>query len=422
MPGRCPKCGSGDLVGYQGVWECMRCGYSFKEEGVIPHEPTKPPYSGSRGGRPRLYLTAALLLIVGLILGGVIHALILSPRAPSATVTVTQTLAGSVSLEEYNALRERYNLLLADYNLLNESYQNAMLQLEAIRNSLNQLEAERRGLEEQVASLRELCANPDLVCEDLERRYAVLAELDKKYARRVGLTLEGLPRLLNETPPYIIDGGRDPRSPPQEKAKWVFDWIVTNMEYYRDDVHYKIVGESVEYRDDFYLFPGETLTRGGGDCEDLALLAYSMLRPLLNNEAGERLYLIGLSGPTTSHVAVLYESPSGYMIIDPSGSYITDGYAATRIRLANGSSVLVPLITLTPQVKAILGDPEYHSPGDWREGADIGPRDLGRCIELWTRFWSVMKGEEVRVSFIADESVSRSFESNDEFLLWMAQR
>ena len=47
---RCPKCGSGNIIGYEGEYECMDCGYSFfiKKGGLtsfpakrIPEEPLK---------------------------------------------------------------------------------------------------------------------------------------------------------------------------------------------------------------------------------------------------------------------------------------------------------------------------------------------------------------------------------------------
>ena len=36
----CPRCGSGNVIGYKGIWECFNCGYKFKLESVTEYETT----------------------------------------------------------------------------------------------------------------------------------------------------------------------------------------------------------------------------------------------------------------------------------------------------------------------------------------------------------------------------------------------
>ena len=34
----CPRCGSGNVIGYKGIWECFNCGYKFRLESVTKHK------------------------------------------------------------------------------------------------------------------------------------------------------------------------------------------------------------------------------------------------------------------------------------------------------------------------------------------------------------------------------------------------
>ena len=40
---RCPRCGSGNVIGYKGEWECMNCGYKWMsvEESSIAYQKQK---------------------------------------------------------------------------------------------------------------------------------------------------------------------------------------------------------------------------------------------------------------------------------------------------------------------------------------------------------------------------------------------
>jgi ribosomal protein L37AE/L43A len=39
----CPKCGSGNVVGFAGEWECFDCGHKFKTTTVSIRAPAPPP-------------------------------------------------------------------------------------------------------------------------------------------------------------------------------------------------------------------------------------------------------------------------------------------------------------------------------------------------------------------------------------------
>ena len=89
MSVKCPKCGSGNVIGYHGEWECMDCGYKFK----LPS--TAIQHSGSRGKWVGLIVLA---LTVGLLLGYSSGYLLIPPL--SQTVTITQPITQTQIIEK----------------------------------------------------------------------------------------------------------------------------------------------------------------------------------------------------------------------------------------------------------------------------------------------------------------------------------
>jgi hypothetical protein len=84
MVDKCPKCGSGNIIGYMGEWECMDCGYKFK-----PPSPATQ-YRKPSHGRGRWIGVIALVFIVGSLLG-YFSGYILIPYA-GQIVTVTKSI------------------------------------------------------------------------------------------------------------------------------------------------------------------------------------------------------------------------------------------------------------------------------------------------------------------------------------------
>lgn len=64
---RCPKCGSSNVVGYQGVWECMDCGYKFRSVESYPEERKKEFLHST--GRGKWFIALMLMFFLGLFIG-----------------------------------------------------------------------------------------------------------------------------------------------------------------------------------------------------------------------------------------------------------------------------------------------------------------------------------------------------------------
>jgi len=93
---RCPRCGSNNVVGYKGVWECMDCGLKFRPELIRTIKrrapPPGPPIKSFQKpeGRGKWIAAIIVFLILGVIIG--YSAGISSTQTTSVTETTTFTL------------------------------------------------------------------------------------------------------------------------------------------------------------------------------------------------------------------------------------------------------------------------------------------------------------------------------------------
>ena len=74
-PERCPKCGSSNIIGYKGEYECMDCGYKFTISAPKKPAPPSPRYVSKAtelrgtGGRRIGLIAIIIVLIAGTIIG-----------------------------------------------------------------------------------------------------------------------------------------------------------------------------------------------------------------------------------------------------------------------------------------------------------------------------------------------------------------
>lgn len=98
---KCPKCGSGNVIGYMGEWECMNCGHKFTPGIQITPVPSRvrpeapPPVYKKTETSKGVWIGAIIAtLIIGLIFGYTIG--YGGARVQTITQTITQALATSI--------------------------------------------------------------------------------------------------------------------------------------------------------------------------------------------------------------------------------------------------------------------------------------------------------------------------------------
>lgn len=111
MSVRCPRCGSGNVVGYHGEWECMDCGYRFKLTSTVAQRggPSRPGV-----GRGRWIGLIVLALIVGLLIGCLSGYLLIPPV--SRTVTVTQPITRTEFIERVSPTTVERTIVMTTVN------------------------------------------------------------------------------------------------------------------------------------------------------------------------------------------------------------------------------------------------------------------------------------------------------------------
>lgn len=156
----------------------------------------------------------------------------------------------------------------------------------------------------------------------------------------------------------------------------MYNWVVDNVEY-RYDGLFPILPEnpleSVDYFDEMWQFPNETLTLGKGDCDDMAILLASMILSYNNCE-----YYVECV--VTEHHVALYSpvADDKICILDPAGHYTTNS-----------------------------GWPYY----------DLTAIDVRQEVYNWLNYM-----DESRVEWIFSGDLWKRFTSTEEFVNWLYAR
>jgi len=185
---------------------------------------------------------------------------------------------------------------------------------------------------------------------------------------------------------YSITGGWSNPSDWDEywtDVKAMYDWVVNNVEY-RYDGLYPILPDTpygnLDFWDEMWQFPNETLSLRKGDCEDMAILLCSMIRCYSNEQYWAEVIIIYSS--TSGHAAVQIPVEGGELVIlDPAGNYYTHDF--------------------------------------W---GDISPTDVSQEINNWLNYWKPKMGNDVYVNRIFSDYIDETFSSTNEYISWMYSR
>ena len=291
----------------------------------------------------------------------------LRPSTTSTTSTPHRVLMGTVTAVIYpnGTVIYYYGRGGAAYNpTISPTATKASLECEELRQSyeeqIRQLkercEGEKLALQAQIENLKErLLARIRLLNDTVARLEKTISTLDQWYGvytsdeEKTGF-IQGLLVFARNSPaaknlaPQLATGAREPG----DALIALFSWIMLHLAYYPDPVmNVSLPGGAVASTQQYWSLPSEVLGLGGGDCEDLALLAYAVISNMLPS-AETYLVILG-NGSSKGHVAVLVGTRQGYYIVDPAGDYLNGWQAALSI----GNSLVNPL-SLEPDAKSTL--------------------------------------------------------------------
>lgn len=191
---------------------------------------------------------------------------------------------------ELNITLNKYNKLLMDYDLLISSLKSNM-------SYINELELQLQGYASELEKLNKMLRKAVIPSQLPYENHA----LNKEFLNRSIKSLELVSEVLPDFPSMNVE----------DIITKVILWISNNT-YYQHDLN---------VMRDYWKLPNETIREGGGDCEDLAVLGYALLR-----WAGlKKVYLLSWYASGTGHVGVLIYVNGNWFLIDPGWTFV-NGY------------------------------------------------------------------------------------------------
>jgi len=129
-----------------------------------------------------------------------------------------------------------------------------------------------------------------------------------------------------------------------QRSMQVMIYIESSLAYCHDPYEYVPTLRGVLYWNDLILTPNATISRGCGDCEDLAILAYALLRASEPSGDSEKLFLLAIRWPKgPGHAALLAISRKYVVIVDPAGDWINGITLLLELRSGSSKLLLFPL-------------------------------------------------------------------------------
>ncbi len=252
-------------------------------------------------------------------------------------------------MSKYDSLRTTYNSLNYDYYSLQSNYDSYVDGYNDLRNRIN-----LRTIQYSYTNVESFITPTDATVED---------------------------RVIQ------ITGGWSNPSDWNEywsDVKTMYDWVVNNIEYRSDGLYPSLPTTPLgylEYRQEMWQFPSETLDLLQGDCEDMAILLTSLILSYSGSEYGGTECIL-LQSSDSGHVGVqMYVDGDLLTILDPAGNYYTQD---------------------------LYGN--------------ISHKDISTEINNWLNYWKPEMGYDLYVDRVFSDTVDRSFSSTSEYTSWMYSR
>lgn len=338
----------------------------------------------------------------------------------------------------YSDLQQKYSSLEKTISAVNSRYSDLANQLSTLQQRLGSLENRYNELYQLYNQLREkidslypqiqILLKYRVAIESIQVWYYYLADP------------EGLKKLLqvSETIDIVnrfaagIQGGL------LEERAWKILSLMSKIFMYQYDVFARVavLDASVAVRMDIIQLPNETVSRLGGDCEDLALFAYSVLRA--SAKPGEEIYMLFISASPVGHAVVLAidKSTRRIYLIDPTTSFM-NGYSiylAMNVLSSQGTSqrVYIQPMKMSPDQKLPLlayslaeliyfDEYAYMSSGEKREfnqPPQVYNLSADQQISMYLRWFNIAPAGFI----VASSKEVLFFTSIQELVNWINQK
>lgn len=350
---------------------------------------------------------------------------------------------------EYDQLKANYMDLYGRYGSLKDRYEGLQEDYRKALSRLKVVSEENSKLKENYSRLTDSYEKLKLQLDEIKRRYE---ELEKKYgdlmskcsemevslprikgglkeiSDRILTPSDRIPDMLRQASPAMVEDvvygelGLRAETPPEAKAKKVLEWIMLNLEYLDDDFHQYLTDHELRSHQDFLSLPNETLARGGGDCEDLATLTYTMLKAVLGED--EQIYIVYICDGTC-HVATIYKHGDKIMVLDPAGAYVTDARMLLEMSMNRGLNkymVWLNPLAIRREGKEFLMEKGFAELVYMKAPGIVGKAykfmKAEDAVALWLNNWrEEMVNPSIRM--VANDTFVKVFTSTQEFLDWM---
>ena len=282
----------------------------------------------------------------------------------------------SVVEEGVRAISKNYEQIVGSVNTLTAGYSSLVNQYNALQsqyNSLKQLYDQLRERVDNVATQVQVLVKYKVAVESTQVWYYNVA-----YEEEFKKLLE-VSETMDFTKSVASSAGISPADSLEAKAWKLLNYMARNL-MYEHDVFARVVTPdgSVDVRMDIIQLPNETMKRWGGDCDDLALFAYSVLRTTA--KPGEEVYTLFISGSPSGHALVIGidRNTRRFYVIDPTASFMNGYSIYMKMCVACTLHYYVRPPDLNPNLKnTLLNDMVaelvyvdeyvYMTSGAWRE-------------------------------------------------------
>jgi uncharacterized small protein (DUF1192 family) len=193
----------------------------------------------------------------------------------------------------------------------------------------------------------------------------------------------------------------------------VFEYVMNSTYYQYDSI--AIRSENTT-KSNYWKLANETLIDLGGDCEDLAVLVYSIIKPYINNT-----YLLEWYNDVTGHVAVITYVNGSWYIIDPAGDWLNRYKLTIRLtlkdRLGREWVWWLSPTHIHPDIKK-LGIQNSLFTYEWvRDNKTVttvkGYLDSKQLLQDWLNYWREEAGDRPRLALIGLDTFYKDLTLNE---------